>query len=95
MPTLPSTPAAIDSTEQMSGVYGRTFWLAYLANSVLIMANALTFRFAELVNHLGGAETDTGYIVASVFFIFATIPLTRYLDHLIASRERRERAQLA
>ena len=37
----------------------------------------------------------TGYIVASVFFIFATIPLTRYLDHLIASRERRERAQLA
>ena len=50
--------------EQMSGVYGRTFWLAYLANSALIMGNALTFRFAELVNHLGGTETDTGYIVA-------------------------------
>ena len=36
----------------------------------------------------------TGYLVASVFFIFATIPLTRYLDDLIARRERREQAQL-
>jgi len=60
----PRTAAELPDDGQMSGVYGRTFWLAYLANSVLIMANALTFRFAELVNHLGGTETDTGYIVA-------------------------------
>ena len=50
--------------EQMSGLYGRTFWLAYLANSVLIMGNALTFRFAELVNVLGGTESAAGDIVA-------------------------------
>ena len=47
-----------------SGVYGRTFWLAYLANSALVMANALTFRFAELVHYLGGSESVVGDIVA-------------------------------
>lgn len=48
----------------MSGVYGRTFWLAYLANSGLVGANALTFRFAELVHFLGGSESVIGDIVA-------------------------------
>ena len=64
MPSPSPLPAATGSSDQMSGVYGRTFWLAYLANSALIMGNALTFRFAELVNHLGGTESDTGIIVA-------------------------------
>jgi polar amino acid transport system permease protein len=35
----------------------------------------------------------TSYIVAAVFFILLTIPLARFTDHLIAMRERRERAQ--
>ena len=35
----------------------------------------------------------TSYVVAAVFFIFLTIPLARFTDHLIAKRERRERAQ--
>ena len=64
MPALPISPAETLSADQNSGVYGRTFWLAYLANSILILGNALTFRFAELVNHLGGTESDTGIIVA-------------------------------
>jgi len=34
----------------------------------------------------------TGYTVAALFFIFLTIPLARFTDHLIAERERRERA---
>ena len=34
----------------------------------------------------------TSYVVAAVFFIFMTIPLARFTDHLIAVRERRERA---
>ena len=33
------------------------------------------------------------YLVAAVFFILITIPLARFTDHLIAIRERRERAQ--
>ena len=35
--------------------------------------------------------TSSGYLVAAVFFIFLTIPLARFTDHLIAQRERRER----
>src|SRR5438034_336000 len=35
----------------------------------------------------------TSYVVAAVFFIFLTIPLARFTDHLIAQREMRERAQ--
>lgn len=52
------------AAESMSGVYGRTFWLAYLANSTLVMGNALTFRFAELVHFLGGSASAAGDIVA-------------------------------
>jgi polar amino acid transport system permease protein len=33
------------------------------------------------------------YLVAAVFFILITIPLARFTDHLVAARERRERAQ--
>ena len=36
---------------------------------------------------------DTAYIVAAVFFIFLTIPLARFTDHIIRQRERRERAE--
>lgn len=59
------TAESIDDPHQkLSGLYGRTFWLAYLANSILIMGNALTFRFAELVHVLGGSESVAGDIVA-------------------------------
>jgi polar amino acid transport system permease protein len=34
-----------------------------------------------------------GHAVAAVFFIFLTIPLARFTDHIIRERERRERAQ--
>jgi polar amino acid transport system permease protein len=37
----------------------------------------------------------TGYMVAAIFFVFMTIPLARFTDHLIRERERRERAQMA
>ena len=35
----------------------------------------------------------TAYMVAAVFFIFLTIPLARFTDHIIRVREGRERAQ--
>jgi polar amino acid transport system permease protein len=37
----------------------------------------------------------TGYVVGAIFFIYLTIPLARFTDHLIAEREARERAQAA
>jgi polar amino acid transport system permease protein len=42
-------------------------------------------------------SSETGnfvsYLVAAVFFILITIPLARFTDYLVATRERRERAQ--
>lgn len=45
-------------------LYDRTFFLAFLANLLLVTANALTFRFAEFVKFLGGTEETTGTIVS-------------------------------
>jgi polar amino acid transport system permease protein len=52
---------------------------------------------AEVAQQSQGFSTTNGdfvsYVVAAIFFIFLTIPLARFTDHLIAQRERRERAQ--
>ncbi len=44
-------------------VYSATFWLAYAANVAAVTANALTYRFAELVDLLGGREQVAGIII--------------------------------
>lgn len=62
-------------------VYDRTFWLAYLANTALVLANALTFRFAELVYFLGGSERVTGDIVAIGLAVSILVRLT--VSHVI------------
>jgi len=51
------------SPAKTSSVYNGRFWLAYLANVMLVTANALTFHFAELVAHLGGSEQITGSVI--------------------------------
>jgi MFS family permease len=45
-----------------ASIYNRVFWISYAANAAAVAANALTFRFAELVNWLGGTESTTGRI---------------------------------
>lgn len=62
-------------------IYNRTFWLAYLANTALVLANALTFRFAELINFLGGNERLTGDIVAIGLAVSVVVRLS--VSHLI------------
>ncbi len=57
-------------------VYGRTFWLAYIANTLLVLANSLTFRFAELVVFLGGTEPRVGDIVAIALTISVAVRLS-------------------
>ncbi len=49
-------------------IYNRVFWLAYVANVSLVMANALTFRFAEFVSWLGGSQETAGTIVSVGIF---------------------------
>ena len=60
--TAPTTDSAGPAAEP---VYTRIFWLSYLANVTLVTANALTFRFAEFVQFLGGTETVAGTIVTA------------------------------
>lgn len=43
--------------------YPAAFWLAYAANLAAVTASALTFRFAELVQWLGGTERTAGVVV--------------------------------
>jgi polar amino acid transport system permease protein len=51
----------------------------------------------EAASHSQIFSTQNGdfpsYLVAAVFFILITIPLARFTDHIVAQRERRERAQ--
>jgi MFS family permease len=70
-------------TEEPS-VYNRTFWLAFAANLMLVAANAVTFRFAEFVNLLGGSEAATGSIVRAGVLgaILIRLTLARDLDRL-------------
>jgi len=46
-------------------IYNSTFWIAYLANVLLVTGNALTFRFADLINFLGGNQQTAGTIVSA------------------------------
>lgn len=62
-------------------MYDRTFWLAYAANVILVLANALTFRFAELIAHLKGNEDLAGDIVC---FGLAVAVVVRFsVSHVI------------
>jgi MFS family permease len=66
-----------------TSVYNRVFWLAYVANLTLVTANALTFRFAELVAYLGGTEQIAGTIVGVgvAGALVARLFLGRGIDH--------------
>ncbi|MFK7820994.1 MAG: MFS transporter [Planctomycetaceae bacterium] len=55
----PMTSATPDNQK----VYDRTFWIAYVANLMLVTSNAMTFRFAEFVRVFGGTEKTAGFIV--------------------------------
>ncbi|HJN13653.1 MAG: MFS transporter [Pirellulaceae bacterium] len=44
-------------------VYGRVFWLAYLANALTMIAWSILVRYADFVTYLGGAEGQLGMIV--------------------------------
>lgn len=60
----PAEPERLAPVIPSSSIYNRVFWLAYVANVSLVMANALTFRFAEFVSWLGGSEETAGTIVS-------------------------------
>ena len=68
------------SSEQ--SVYTAAFWIAYVANVAVVAANSLTFRFAELVDFLGGKEQVAGLIVGVATFaaLLSRLGLGQALD---------------
>ena len=77
---VPSGPK--HSQQKEPSIYTSTFWWAYVANLLLISANALTFRFADLVNLLGGTEQLAGTIVSvgSIGALFGRFFLGQWID---------------
>lgn len=45
------------------GGYGLPFWMAYVANLLVMIAIALLYRYADFVTLLGGSELHLGWIV--------------------------------
>ncbi|ODA35474.1 MFS transporter [Planctopirus hydrillae] len=79
----PAASATPLTTTNQHNIYDRVFWLAYLANILAVMANALTFRFAELVHYLGGNEQTTGNIVSVglIVAVLARLVLSSSIDY--------------
>ena len=48
--------------------YGPRFWLTYLANTCLMTAVSLLFRYADFIEHLGGTEKQIGFITGMGMF---------------------------
>ncbi len=68
--------------------YGRPFWYAYAANTSVMIAVALLFRYADFVTVLGGSELHLGWIVGigMVGSLAARVFLGWAIDHHGARR---------
>jgi MFS family permease len=57
--------ATIQSTDSQASMslYGLEFWVAYVANLLVVTSNTLIFRFSEYVVELGGSAADAGFII--------------------------------
>jgi polar amino acid transport system permease protein len=62
-------------------------------DTVLITVIGLTEALAQANFYQSDYANFTGLTVTAVFFVFLTIPLARFTDHIIKERESRERAQ--
>lgn len=64
-PPAPTTggPASAPIHDPAPSAYGRTFWLAYFANTTLMITVSLLFRYSDFVHLLGGTELQLGWIV--------------------------------
>jgi len=61
-------------------------------DTAIIGAIGVTEAAAQGNNFASSYFNFTGFLVAAVLFIYLTIPLARFTDHLIRARELRERA---
>ncbi|MFH5805371.1 MFS transporter [Alienimonas sp. DA493] len=77
-------PPASPSSRPKAEVYHAAFWIAFAANLLVVSSNALTFRFAELVNFLGGTEGLAGLTVSVATFgaVAARFKIGEAIDRL-------------
>ena len=86
---LPSSGAASLRTDHPHATpYGRPFWFAYAANTSVMIAVALLFRYADFVTVLGGSELHLGWIVGigMIGSLAARVFLGWAIDHYGARR---------
>lgn len=58
-----TTSASRGSAASGDWAFGRPFWFAYLANTSMMVAISLLFRYSDYVKSLGGSEFHLGLIV--------------------------------
>jgi MFS family permease len=58
-----SEPIHAPTLQRTGTLYGLEFWIAYIANLLIVAANTLTFRFSEFVVSLGGSAADAAFVV--------------------------------
>lgn len=75
-------PPGPEPRREAEPVYSAAFWIAYAANTAVVTGNALTFRFAELVDFLGGHERTAGVIIgiATAAALLSRLYLGQALD---------------
>jgi MFS family permease len=89
-PEIPPPSRAVSVRTDPAHVtpYGRPFWYAYAANTSVMIAVALLFRYADFVTVLGGSELHLGWIVGigMVGSLAARVFLGWAIDHHGARR---------
>ena len=63
-------------------------------DTAIIGAIGVTEAAAQANNYASSYFNFTGFLVAAVLFVYLTIPLARFTDHLIKERDLRERAAM-
>ncbi len=86
---MPVTRLQRASRDQVSNPYDATFALCYLANTALMVAISLLFRYADFVRYFGGSEMQLGLIVgvgmvgAVLMRIFQGIGIDRFGPRIV------------
>ncbi|HBN74426.1 MAG TPA: hypothetical protein DD473_01130, partial [Planctomycetaceae bacterium] len=80
--TLEGVTTSQVESPQIASIYNSIFWWAYIANLILVSANALTFRFADMINMLGGSDQVAGTIVSvgSIGALVGRLFLGQWID---------------
>lgn len=69
-PVQPEAPPGPRAGQQArprrnEAAFGTPFWCTYAANSLMMVAISLLYRYGDFVSFLGGSEVDLGWLVAA------------------------------